>query len=214
MGLNPSAATGLESCTDAQFGKGTRNDIACPDGSKIGTAAVETPPLPAGALEGDVYLGQQLGLDPTSGEMYRIFVAAESDRYGISSRLIGNVKANPDTGQLTTVFADNPQVPFESVTLQLDQGKGVLTSPPTCGPNQTTSSMEPWARPGAVATPSSEFKLTSLPNGGPCPKTLAGRPFDVTFKAGPRKSKARAYSPVDADDHAAGRRAGDQAAST
>ena len=33
-------------CTDAQFGKGTRNPVACPAASKIGTVAIETPPLP------------------------------------------------------------------------------------------------------------------------------------------------------------------------
>ncbi len=197
MGLNPSAANGLESCSDAQFGKGTRNDIVCPAASKIGTAAVETPPLPPGSLKGDVFLGQQLNRDPTSGQMYRIFVAAESDRYGISARLIGNVRANPETGQLTTTFAENPQVPFESVTLDLDDGKGVVTSPPTCGPSETTSRMEPWARPGAVATPSSTFELTSFPGGGPCPKTLAERPFGPAYSARPQSSKAGAFSPFE-----------------
>ncbi len=197
MGLNPSAAPGLQACTNEQFAKGTRNPVTCPLGSKIGTAEVETQPLPAGALKGNVYLGQQIGRDPTSGEMYRIFINPKSDRYGIDVRLIGNIKADPATGQLTTSLRENPQVPFESVTLKFDQDKGVLTSPPTCGPNQTTSRMEPWARPGTFETPSSEFKLALLPNGGPCPETLAGRPFDVTFKAGPRKAKARAYSPVD-----------------
>ena len=197
MGLNPSAAPGLGSCTTEQFGKGTRNPVTCPASSKIGTAEVETQLLPPDSLNGDVYLGQQLSRDPTSGEMYRIFINPKSDRYGVDVRLIGNIKADPQTGQLTTSLRENPQVPFESVTLKFDQDKGLLTSPPTCGLNQTTSSMEPWARPGTFATPTSEFKLTSSPTGGPCPETLAGRPFDLTFKAGPRKSKARAYSPFD-----------------
>ncbi|HEV2790173.1 MAG TPA: hypothetical protein VGV69_02610, partial [Solirubrobacterales bacterium] len=38
MGLNPSAANGLQVCTDAEFGKGTRNPVACPAASRIGTA--------------------------------------------------------------------------------------------------------------------------------------------------------------------------------
>ncbi len=195
MGLNPSAATGLEACTNAQFGKGTRNPVACPAASKIGTAEVETQPLPPGSLKGDVYLGQQLSRDPESGEMYRIFINPKSERFDVDVRLIGNIKADPGDGQLTTTLAENPQVPFESVTLKLDPSKGVLTSPPTCGPNQTTSSMEPWARPGTEATPTSSFGLTSLPGGGDCPKTLADRPFDPEFKAGPQQSKAGAFSP-------------------
>ena len=108
-----------QACTDAQLGKGTSNPVACPAGSKIGTVAIDTPPLPDGSLTGDVYLGQQLSRDPASGDVYRIFVDAESARYGISARLIGNVSADPQTGQLTTTFAENPQVPFSSFRLQL-----------------------------------------------------------------------------------------------
>jgi hypothetical protein len=115
MGLNPAAAPALKACTTGQFGKGTRNPVACPPESKIGTASIETPPLPAGALTGNVYLGQQLNRDPESGDLYRIFLNAASARYGVDVRLIGNVKANRKTGQLTTIFKDNPQVPFTSV---------------------------------------------------------------------------------------------------
>ena len=122
---------GLAACTDDQFGKGTRNPVACPAASKIGTVAIETPPLPAGSLTGNVFLGKQLSRDPTSGNEYRIFVDAESARYGISARLIGNVSADPQTGQLTTTFADNPQVPFTSFKLDFDGGdRAALTSPP------------------------------------------------------------------------------------
>ena len=122
MGLNPSAANGLEACTDAQLGKGTRNPVACPAASKIGTVAIQTPPLPPDSLTGNVYLGQQLSRDPTSGQAFRIFVVTESDRYGISVRLVGNVSANPQTGQLTTTFAQNPQVPFSSFRVDFDDG--------------------------------------------------------------------------------------------
>ncbi|MDQ3725162.1 MAG: hypothetical protein M3335_04605, partial [Actinomycetota bacterium] len=71
MGLNPSAANGLKACTDAQFGKGTRNPVACPAESKIGTAILTTPPLPEGPLVGNVYVGNQLSRDPLSGNLYR-----------------------------------------------------------------------------------------------------------------------------------------------
>ena len=42
-------------------------------------------------------------------------------RYGISVRLIGNVSANPQTGQLTTTFTENPQVPFSSFQTQVQR---------------------------------------------------------------------------------------------
>jgi hypothetical protein len=195
MGLNPSAAPGLQACTNDQFGKGTRNPVTCPAGSVIGTAEVETPPLEPGSLKGNVYLGQQLGSNPESGEMYRIFINPVSPRYDVDVRLIGNIKANAKTGQLTTMLKETPQVPFESVTLKLDPGKGLLTSPPTCGPNTTNSAMEPWARPGTTANPSSSFGLTKAPGGGECPKTLAERPFGPSYKAAPQRTKAGAFSP-------------------
>jgi hypothetical protein len=195
MGLNPSAANGLQSCTDGQFGKGTRNPIACPAASKIGTAEVETPPLPAGTLKGDVYLGEQLSRDPTSGQEFRIFVAAESAQYGISARLIGNTAANPVTGRLTTTFAENPQVPFTSVKVNISDARGVLSSPPTCTPAVTTSTMEPWSTPKSTKNPSSGFTLSTAPGGGACPTTLAGRPFVPAYTAKSDSAKAGAYSP-------------------
>ncbi|MGB7587416.1 MAG: hypothetical protein WBM00_01775 [Solirubrobacterales bacterium] len=211
MGLNPSAANGLVACTDAQFGKGTKNPVECPAASKVGTVAVQTPPLPPDSLAGNVYLGQQLSRDPTSGNEYRIFVDVESPGFGISARLIGNVAANPLTGQLTTTFAENPQVPFSSFLLEFNGGATApLTSPPTCGPNATTGLMVPWSSivgsipvgegegepsGGPPAAPSDEFTLTAAPGGGACAKTLAARPFAPGFSAGSAKTTAGAFSP-------------------
>ena len=209
MGLNPSGANGLLACTDAQFGKGVRKeDNSCPADSKVGTAEVETPPLPAGSLKGDVYVGEQKSSDPTSGEEFRILVEAKSKRYGIVARLIGNTIANPATGQLTAVFDEQevgplagalprglPQVPFESVKLRFDGSRSVLSSPPTCAPSETTSALEPWARPGTFASPTTSFTLASLPGGGACPATMSQRPFTPAYTATSNKSKAGAYSP-------------------
>jgi hypothetical protein len=195
MGLNPSAANGLQSCTDAQFGKGTRNAIACPAASVIGTAEVETPPLPAGALKGNVYLGQQLSRNPESGEEFRIFVAAESAQYGISARLIGNTFANPKTGQLTAKFAETPQVPFTSVKVNLNHAAGVLSSPPTCSTATTNATFEPWSTPKSTRTPASSFTPSTVPGGGACPGTLAERPFTPAYTAKSDSAKANAYSP-------------------
>ncbi|HEX5990706.1 MAG TPA: hypothetical protein VFY75_10910 [Solirubrobacterales bacterium] len=203
MGLNPSAANGLKTCTDAEFGKGTRNPIACPPESIVGRAKIESPPLKDQAnpqleenLEGNVYVGRQLSRDPTSGDEYRIFIEAKSDRYGISVRLVGNVRADPQTGQLTTTISDTPQVPFTSFDLSFNGGaRAVLTSPPTCGPNQTATTMVPWTG-NAPAHPGDSFALTGAPGGGQCAKTLAERPFAPGFTAAPESSKAGAFSPL------------------
>jgi hypothetical protein len=203
MGINPSSANGLKVCTNAQFGKGTKNPIACPAESIVGRAKIVSPPLedlkkpqPEEDLEGNVYVGQQLSRDPTSGNEYRIFVEAKSNRYGISVRLIGNVSANPITGQLTTTFSETPQVPFTSFTLTLKGGaRAVLSSPPTCGPNNAVTVMTPWSG-NPPATPGDGFTLTSAPGGGGCAKTMAERPFAPGFGLAPRSNRAGAFSPV------------------
>lgn len=209
MGINPSAANGLAACTDAQFGRGTRNPVSCPAASKIGTATVVTPPLPEGPLTGNVYVGEQKSRNPQTGDEYRIFVDAVSSRYGIDVRLIGNVVADPKTGQLTAVFDEPakvdplageiphglPQVPFTNFRISLDGGpKAVLSSPPTCGPNKTTSQLAPWSG-NPPATPASNFDLTAAPGGGACPKTMAQRPFAPGFSAQPQSNKARKFTP-------------------
>lgn len=216
MGLNPSAANGLAACADAQFGKGTRNPVACPPASKVGTVTVATPPLPEGPLTGNVYVGEQRSRNPESGEEYRIFVHAFSERYGVDLRLIGNVIANARTGQLTAVFDDPPknvlrggnsdnlpnglpQVPFTSFKIDIDDGpRAALSSPPICGPNTTSTQLTPWSAQFSgkgPATPSSNFNLASLPGGGPCPKTMAQRPFAPGFSAKPKADTAKTFTP-------------------
>ncbi len=150
--------------------------------------------LPANSLPARVFLGQQLSRDPASGNEYRVFVDAESPRYGLSVRLIGNVKANPQTGQLTAVFADNPQVAFSSFQLQIAGGaKAPLSSPPICA-NTTTTQISPWSG-NAAAAPTGPLTLSNAPGGGPCAKTMAARPFAPGFKAGPKSAKAATFTP-------------------
>jgi hypothetical protein len=197
--LNPSAANGLQACSDAQFGKGTRNPVGCPPASKIGTVTIESPPLPEGVLEGDVFVGEQLSRDPASGDEYRIFVDAESARYGVSVRLLGRVSADPATAQLTTTFSGLPQVPFTSFAIQLNGGpRATLTSPSLCGPHATTTTMTPWSgNPAAMR--SDEFTLTSAPGGGACPTKLGDRPFSPGFDAKATNLQGGAYTNVNVD---------------
>ncbi|HET7511099.1 MAG TPA: hypothetical protein VFJ65_12720 [Solirubrobacterales bacterium] len=209
MGLNPSGAQGLQACTDAQFKKGVRTyENECPAASKIGTVEVESPPLER-PLEGDVYVGEQKSRDPQSGEEFRILVEAKEEEEGIDARLVGNVKADPNTGQLTAVFNEQqvgelagklpeglPQVPFTSVRIHFDKAKAVLTSPATCSPATTTGEMTPWARPDEVVKISSEpFTLSTDPNGGSCPKTMAERKFAPSYKALVESTQGGAFSP-------------------
>ncbi|HEY0318563.1 MAG TPA: hypothetical protein VGC49_09755 [Solirubrobacterales bacterium] len=195
MGLNPASANGLVACTDAQFHYHENAAIECPEASKIGTVEVQTPSLPADSLTGDVYVGEPRSSDPTTGEQFRIFIHVGSVRYGVNVRLIGHVFPDLATGQLTAVVDENPQATFSSFKLHLNGGsKGTLTSPPTCGPNTTTSQLTPWSGQ-ADATPSSSFTLTSDPSGGSCPMSLATRPFKPGYTANSDSSAAGSYSP-------------------
>jgi hypothetical protein len=196
MGVNPSAAPNLHTCKGEQFGKGSRAPVACPADSKIGTVAIDTPPLPDGTLAGNVYLGEQLSRDPLSGDVYRIFMAAESAARGLSVRLVGNVVADPVTGQLTAEVRDAPQVPFDLVRVKLDGGdRAPLSSPPTCGPNATSHSMTAWSGTPDSGPLDPGFTLASAPGGGACAKTMAGRPFAPGFAAAPKETGAATYTP-------------------
>jgi hypothetical protein len=209
MGLNPSGANGLVACTDAQFKKGQRVETnECPPESVIGTVEVVSPPL-AEPLEGEVYVGEQQSQDPQSGEMFRILIEAKSAHEGIFARLVGNVKANPTTGELTAVLTDKivgefagtlpdglPQVPFETVKMHFEGSKATLTSPPTCSTFEATGQFEPWARPGEQVPVSAKLPtLSTDPGGGSCPQTLAERKFAPPFTAAPDSTKAKAFSP-------------------
>jgi hypothetical protein len=194
MGLNPSAAPSLQTCGDAQFGEGTRNPVSCPAGSKIGTVAIDTPPLPDGTLTGNVYLASQQSREPESGNEYRIFIDAESASRGLSIRLLGNVSANAQTGQLTARVNDAPQLPFDSVRVSLDGAKGTLTSPPICGPNRTGHAMTAWSGTPDSGPQDPGFTLTSAPGGGACAKTLGARPFGPSFGAKTTNSRGGAFT--------------------
>jgi hypothetical protein len=207
MGLNPAGAQGLQACSDAQFKKGVRTFVnECPKESNIGTVEVDSPPL-AETLTGNVYVGTQNSRDPESGEEFRILLEAKSEHEDIDARLVGKVKANAKTGQLTAVITDQltnqfagklpeglPQVPFESIRVHFDGSKAVLTSPPICTA-EGTSRFEPWARPGELKDAKASVTLSTDPSGGACPKTMAERKFAPGYKAKTDKAKAGSYSP-------------------
>lgn len=197
-GINPSSANGLVACTDAQFAKDTNDPITCPDASKIGTVKVETPSLPENSIGGTVYIGAPLKNGPNAaetGEQFRIFIHASGPERGVNVRLVGQVFPNETTGQLTAIVEENPEAPFSSFQLHLDGGpKGTLSSPPICGPNETTTELSPWTG-NPPAKPSGSFTLTTNPGGGSCPKTMAERPFAPSYTAKSDSTKAGAYSP-------------------
>lgn len=197
MGLNPSVANGLETCSNDQFAYHTNNPIQCPAASEIGTVDVETPSLPPNSLHGKVYAAAPESNDPTTGKQFRVFLTVESERFGVNVRLKGQVFPNLQTGQLTAVVEENPQATFSSFQVHITGGpRGALTTPDTCGPHKTTTALTPWSG-NADATPGAEFTLDNKAGGGPCPKTLGDRPFSPTLTAGTISHKAGKFSPFE-----------------
>jgi hypothetical protein len=176
MTLNPSAAHGLEACTPTQIGIHTREPVTCPAGSKVATATLDVPGLPAGSLQGSLFLGGPSS-GPITGPPYIAYLDAESARYGISVRLQGEVVPDESSGRLTVVFPENPEQPFSDLILKFTPGAlAPIANPLTCGPATTTTALSPFTGQPAV-TPSSTFTVDSNGQGGACPAPL---PFSLS----------------------------------
>lgn len=162
--VSPSSADGLQGCTDQQVGLGALGPPNCPNGSKIGTVSIDTPLLDV-PLTGAVYLGQPKSNDSQTGEMLRIFITAQA--VGVNVKLEGKITPDPVTGQVTAVFKNNPQLPFNLLRVRFQGGpRAPLTNPQTCGSYTTNATMTSWG--GQSVNSSSTFEITQNANGGPC----------------------------------------------
>ncbi len=183
--LSPSAADGLQACSEAQFGLDNASEPTCPNASKIGTAEIDSP-INADPLTGGIFLAQQ-NANPF-GSTFAIYVATEAD--GVLIKLAANVQTNPVTGQITTTFTNNPQLPFSDFKLDFFGGaRATFASPERCGSFTTTSDVRPYSSPqsGADATSSDAFAINSGCVGG----------FAPTFTAGTVNPQAGSFSPFE-----------------
>jgi hypothetical protein len=180
VSVSPSAANGLEACSEAQIGLHSEAAVECPNGSKIGTVEI-TSPLIADHLTGGVYVARQ-GENPFHS-LLAMYIAAEAD--GARVKLAGHIVADPVTGQLTTTFTETPQIPFNDFKLNLFGGRrGALATPNACGAPNTNVSLTPWD--GLGATSFSEPFTTSM-------GCVSG--FAPSFEAGTVSAQAGAYAP-------------------
>ena len=201
---NPSQADGLAACSSEQIGMTTeagetpihfdKQPDSCPDAAKLGTVEVTTPLLDD-PLPGSVYLAKPF--DNPFSSLLAIYFSIDDPKTGTVAKLAGKVIPDPQTGQLTTVFEENPQLPLEDVDLHLFTGpRASLRTPPICGTHTTTSDLTPWSAPeGANANPSDSFQTTTMPGGGNCPMAADQAPNGPSFSAGTISPQAGAYSP-------------------
>jgi len=203
MTLNAAAANGLDSCTESQIGyapgagkiRFSTTPQTCPNASKVGTLEVKTPLLKE-KLPGGVYLAKPYK-NPFAN-LTAIYLAIEDPEAGIVAKLAGKVTADPVTGQLSTSFEENPQLPVEDIDLHLFNGaRAALTTPLTCGTKTTTSVLTPWSTPEGADVPAADSFETQVPAGGSgaCPSSEATAPNNPSFTAGTIAPEAGAYSP-------------------
>jgi hypothetical protein len=141
MSVSPSSAKGLGACSQADIGLGTNDPPSCPASSKLGTVEVDTPLL-AEPLEGDVILAKQN--DNPFNSLLALYIVAKGP--GFYLKLPGRIDLDPQTGQLTTTFDNNPQQPFEDLHLKLSGGpRAALVTPPACGNYSAEVEFVSWA---------------------------------------------------------------------
>jgi hypothetical protein len=179
----------------------------------VGALPSPAPPLPGAPLKGELYVAQPecspcSGQDAEDGKLLPLFMQIQDPGAGLIVKLHGVTHANKETGQLSSVFEDQPQTQFELLTLKLKGGpRAPLANPQSCGPAETTSTLTPWSAPGLGglsgtepiagtpnATPSSSFNVDFNGAGEQCPAAL---PFAPSFNAGttgPAATSAGAYT--------------------
>jgi hypothetical protein len=209
--LSPSAANGLEACSEDEvgftgFNQATQTNefntakVSCPDGSKVGTVRIKTPLL-SHELEGNVYLASpapnggivEPGRNPF-GSLVALYIVAEDPISGVLVKLAGEGQVDEHTLRVATTFRNTPQVPFEELQLHLFGGeRASLTTPALCGAYATDGLFTPWSgtEPAVVQSSASHFEVVQGVGGSSCP---AGVPFDPGFRVGSGDTQAGAFT--------------------
>jgi hypothetical protein len=203
--INPSGANGLDACSPAQIGLKsapgatpvtyTPDAAQCPDASKVGTVKVHTPLLDH-PVPGAVYIATPHA-NPFDS-LLALYLTVDDPQSGVVAKLAGKVALDPASGQITSTFEENPQLPFEDVELSFFGGAGApLRTPAVCGPYSTTSVLTPWSAPasGPSASPSDSYAISQGPNGSGCASSAAQLANAPAFEAGTTSPIAGAYSP-------------------
>jgi hypothetical protein len=183
--INPNAADGKISCSDAEADFGSEDAAHCPEFSKIGTLEIDSSALPA-PIPGFIYLG-----DPLPGDRYRIILVA--DGFATHIKLAGSVIPDPKTGQIVTSFQELPMAPLTEFKLHIfGSERGLLATPTQCGTYPVKTTFTPWDSVLPDQSSTQFFVIDSGPNGTPCPS--APRPFSPSFKAASANNTAGSYS--------------------
>jgi hypothetical protein len=206
--LSPSAANGLQACSESQIGftgfnqstqtnEFTPTAPSCPEASKVGIVHIKTPLL-SHELEGAAYLATPApngeGAQNPFNSLVALYIVAEDPVSGVLVKLAGEGQLNEGTLRVATTFKNTPQVPFEDLRLELFGGpRASLSTPQACGNYPTEASFTPWSGTGAVNldSPPGDFNISSGPGGSACP---GSEPFDPGFNAQSLSTSAGAFT--------------------
>jgi hypothetical protein len=202
--IDPSAGVGLVGCTPEDYARETLDSApgaGCPNESKLGTVEIDTPLLTQ-KIEGNIFIAQPYDNpfpEPEAGHpngtLVALYIVAKNPETGVMIKLEGKVVPNPVTGQLTTVFENNPQLPFDHFNFHFREGaQAPLITPPLCGAYGTQAVLSPWSEPTAPLTDISSFALEKSYDGGACPPGGLP-PFTPGIVAGTSNDNAASFSP-------------------
>src|SRR6185295_14369114 len=159
---------------------------------KLGTAEIKTPLLD-NPLVGEIFLATQ-GDNPF-GSLLAVYLVVNDPYTGVLIKLPGDIQPDPQTGHLTAVFDNAPQLPFEDLTLKFRGGgpRSEFATSEVCGNFKTEGEWTPWSAPesGPPAKTEASFDITQG-----CSPSAAARPFNPSFEAGTTNTTAGAYSPL------------------
>jgi len=192
---NAAAASGLGACSEAQFEEATgAPGQGCPEDSKLGTLVANTPLLKE-PIEGSIYLATPHGNKFNS--LVALYIVARAPERGILVKQAGEVRIDPSTGQLTTIFDELPPVPYSSFEVRLREGpRAPLITPQTCGSYATTVNLTSYADPGSPVVRTAPFTVSSGAGGGGCASSEAQLPNKPALEAGTTTPLASSYSPL------------------
>jgi hypothetical protein len=206
--VDPSAADGLQACSEAQIGwlGGTHLNFnasqpQCPEASKIGSLTLETPLVP-NQLEGEMFLARQD--ENPFGTTLAAYVVVNDPITGVLIKIPGEFLPDPVTGRLTAVFDENPSLPFSDLKLHFFGGpRAELATPEQCGTFTVDTELSPWSFPdsGSAASPFDTFPIDEACPGGFAPSFTAG---SMNLQSGAYTSFVASFQRSDKDQELAG----------
>jgi hypothetical protein len=195
VSINPSEAEGLGVCSPEAYEQERFDALpneGCPETSKIGSVTA-TSPIVDRVAQGALYIAKPY--DNPFGSLLALYMVLRIPDRGVLITLPGKVSLDPQTGQITTVFENLPQLPNSSFLLHFKEGaRAPLVTPAACGSYDAVSRMTPWSAPESVVAKTNTISIESGPNHGPCPNGGLP-PFKPGLIAGSQNNAAGTYSP-------------------